>query len=934
MALFQKKTKILCRETLFFGEPIQWATETDHHWHLRLGLFWQKHYQREIKNKELFYKENGRQHYDFTDDRRSWSDRLEDERFYKKLVKEKFPHVDLSPYETEPWETQYQLAGQQVYDAQLHSASFPERAIFVVKHGLIDCLESLFTKVNDVNEFLQYRDLKNHTILSHVDRYKPWFCKFITQLLYVLPDNTTRVALLINGYSEYQTVLDIACHSKITGDMIKLALSYFPDDNARIEMLNNHCDPILYEAVHKQNWSCVDQAISSLSSSEARYKVINVKSKYGDAPIYEAASRAETGGFVKEALRCFPSDAARIRVLTDRSRFGLANCLHRAANGNQDFLCHVLCSLSNDNARIGVLMIKNESGKTVLHCATANERNGDLIANVLATLSHNASRVALLSAKDDEGNTFFHEAIDLQHDDVIWCALSCFQDDRARVIVLTERNYKGNTVLHEAGHVGKDVIIKRALLYFPYEASRFDALTAKNELGNTVLHAAASGDFWDCTEQVLLALPHDMARAGAIAIHNNDGDTVFHLAARKGKWGFIQKMLVYFPHDRARADILTAKNIKGTHVLFEVSFRENLNFLQQALMYFSDDTERSAVLADKDIENDEQTILHMIVFLGDGDFIKYLLSFFPEDLEAAAALSAKDNEGNTVVHMAGYSCNSDCLKRILSNFPDDLARVNAITITNDAGQTTLHIAAYKGNGDFIKEAMVYFCDAEPRVGALNIKDNDGDTILHVAAYQSHWQLIFQVLMCYPNDANRLIALTEKNDQSYTILHVAIQKRNYDFIPQALLLLNNSLRTSKMHLKRLQVTLESCLKSEIKKTRTISKLHQSFSPLLNENDPVRLWFRYKSTGLLMDTVYWYRIVMSLKQKILDWSKIPQWLNGLNDDEKAKCIAFLKVEVVPPLRLQNEALFFKQDIGAIEGAAVALVETLEARTSVQN
>ena len=174
-------------------------------------------------------------------------------------------------------------------------------------------------------------------------------------------------------------------------------------------------------------------------------------------------------------------------------------------------------------------------------------------------------------------------------------------------------------------------------------------------------------------------------------------------------------------------------------------------------------------LTEKDLlkrDEDERTLVHLVVAKGKRDDITKLLERFPAAVEQACK-SCDDGEW-TPLHSSVSAGHTEVAKLIMP--------LSDLDSRNSAACTALHYAASKGHLE-LAQALI-------ASGAkLGLRDNSGATPLHRAVANNRQDVVKEILSKCGRSTKNATILDRKDKSGFTALHLAAYSGNMDIARQ-------------------------------------------------------------------------------------------------------------------------------------------------------
>lgn len=384
--------------------------------------------------------------------------------------------------------------------------------------------------------------------------------------------------------------------------------------------------------------------------------------------------------------------------------------IHDAATGGD---LETVRALLKGNAEL--LNIKDNTGKTPLHCATYSGKT-----DVAKYLIENG---AALNTRTNSGSTPLHGAAFYGH----YEAASLLVDSKANIDIA---NNFGYTPLLSASAGGHLEIVKMLLQAGANRAAKIPGTNA-----NALLMAGSSGNLE--LVDYYLGLGFDLNAADA------DGEGLLHYAAFGGNLNLVKRLCEQGVDINVRSRNLTtpahyaAQNRKLPVIEFLAENGADLNAvdadnetcIQKVLSHAWNDSTNEAFAVIKflvehgaDINKPNkwgQTPLLWAIYLNKMDFTEYFV-------QLGAELNLVTESGLTVLQEAIRQGMPEYVKILVD------AGAKADIAENHYGFTALHDACLRGNLDIVKSVLT-------GVDNINIQDNEGHTPLYYASKYGHKQ---------------------------------------------------------------------------------------------------------------------------------------------------------------------------------------------------
>ena len=151
---------------------------------------------------------------------------------------------------------------------------------------------------------------------------------------------------------------------------------------------------------------------------------------------------------------------------------------------------------------------------------------------------------------------------------------------------------------------------------------------------------------------------------------------------------------------------------------------------------------------------ESETVLHLAIFSGERDLIKYLI-------ENGADVNARDGDGVTPLLKAmDGDLDFEIIELLIKHGAD-------ITASNNDGLNAVHMACLKEDSRFFEYFLTFAPD-------LNVKTKDGSTMLHYAAKSGNMKVV-KLLLDHGIDPNVV------NDRLDTPLLLAMNRKHFEIV---------------------------------------------------------------------------------------------------------------------------------------------------------
>ncbi len=224
-------------------------------------------------------------------------------------------------------------------------------------------------------------------------------------------------------------------------------------------------------------------------------------------------------------LRRIPQVEQKLRLVSERDKFGMTLLHHAAESGNVESIKVILALDPNPEYWLrSIVHVKDTLGGNALHCAaqSGNARAMDLI---LALYPSPEQRLQAVSTMNVMGETVLCRAARSGNIECVDTVLALYpESERLQALRLQETDRA--TVLHHVAGAGNAACVQAIIDRYP-ESERYQAVSTPTKLG---LHFAARSGHLSCVETLLSHYPESQ-RLQAMCQPDRDGRTPLHLAA-------------------------------------------------------------------------------------------------------------------------------------------------------------------------------------------------------------------------------------------------------------------------------------------------------------------------------------------------------------------------------------------------------------------
>lgn len=451
-----------------------------------------------------------------------------------------------------------------------------------------------------------------------------------------------------------------------------------------------------------------------------------------------------------------------------------------------DVMLKKMFRLIPPSQRVQTIEMRDEFGRTVLHCAAA-ALNPESIRYILALLSDSQYLHATKALDQIEKNVLHHAAGSYERS-LGW--FTEFQSSRAQSIKTilnglpeSERmkigstcDWCGVTALHDASRMGDLHSVKELLAIYP-KSQHSQMVNMQDQTGRTVLDYALRSFSLELVQFFVRLLP-EWQYLQAVVMQDTEGQTPLHYAVQRGQHDYVLALLNSLPESQ-RLRVVSIQDGNGNHAFHYTTHYGRIDTSRVILALYPE-AQHLQVICMQDRKG--ETVFHRACSLGETQYFQTIFSLLPEALRLHVGTMV-DGEGRTLLHCAARSGRIDSVKTILSLY-SELQLSQDKHLPDRTGATILHYAAESVNYETIMYILNLWSESHRPHALTTLLDRHGRSVLHWVAFIKP-EMMSHVLNLVP-ESQRLQAVMMQDQDGATVLDHAAQSFRSEFLIKTIL----------------------------------------------------------------------------------------------------------------------------------------------------